>query len=180
MGDGDIRSILKRWNESNFAEKNFSAWLALPDDPKEVRADGTKSKKRRFRILIIPSDGKGLPMVQSSSWSVNGSSTAETPIVEAGGDEYQIAKELQSNPPTNPPLPPPAFSANPDAKTPAFTTSPPSRAVGSSSGDGAAAAGPSGESTSGTSSKAVKEDDAQPAGTTDKKLPAVRPVVELP
>lgn len=168
VGDGDIRSILKRWNESTFTDRGFSAWLALPDDPKEVRADGTKSKKRRFRILIIPNDGKGLPMAQSSSWSVNGSSTAETPIVEAGGDEYQTVKELQSNPPTNPPLPPPAFSADPDRKTPAFTTSPPSRAGGNTSAEG----------TSGKATSKDVKDGAQT--TTNHEMPAVRPAAELP
>jgi hypothetical protein len=169
--DGDIHSILKRWNESTFAQRSFSAWLALPDDPKEVRADGTKSKKRRFRILIIPSDGKGVPTAPSS-WSLNGSSTAETPIVEAGGDEYQTVKELQSNPPTNPPLPPPAFSADPDAKTPAFTTSPPSRAGGNSSKEGTSAAGASGEGTPGKTTSRAQ--------TTNHEMPAVRPAAELP
>jgi len=70
--DGDIRSVLRRWNEQKFSPRGFQAWLELPVDGGEIKintatAQEEKSKKekkaekkiakkiaRRFRIAIIP------------------------------------------------------------------------------------------------------------------------------
>jgi hypothetical protein len=168
VGDGDIRSIIRRWNESTWAERGFSAWLQLPDDPKEVRADGTKSKKRRFRIIIVPTDQMGLP-ASPSSWNVNERSVVGTPIAEAIVDQHQTVKKLQSNPPENPPLPPPAFATNPSSKSAAFMTSPPHRANESTSG--------------GSASEKTKPEEIKhvlPAGTEKQEMPSLREAAELP
>ena len=49
-GDGDLRTILRDWNENHFSKKGFQAWLEVPS------ATG-KNSTRRFSILIVPNDG---------------------------------------------------------------------------------------------------------------------------
>jgi hypothetical protein len=80
LEEGDLRSILRRWNET-FMQKGFQAWLELPQDPrelhKEYQFDETLEKKgpryqkkaakkaaKRFRIIIMPNDD---PIAQSRS-----------------------------------------------------------------------------------------------------------------
>lgn len=172
IGDGDIRTILRRWNESTWADRGFSAWLQLPDDPKEVRPDGTKSKKRRFRIVLVPTDEMGSPIGPSSSWSMNGSSVGTPLAIE---EQHQEVGEI------SPPSPPPAFDSNPDSKSAAFTTSPPQRANESRSGP--SASGPSASGTSATQEARFEKIRLQ--GLPDKEsksrheLPGERDAAEL-
>jgi len=73
LQEGDLRSILRRWNEETFMQKGFQAWLELPQDPRELHKEyqldetlenkGPKNQKKaakkaakRFRIIIIPND----------------------------------------------------------------------------------------------------------------------------
>jgi hypothetical protein len=73
LQEGDLRSILRRWNEETFKPKGCQAWLELPQDPRELHKEyqldetlenkGPKSQKKaakkaakRFRIIIIPND----------------------------------------------------------------------------------------------------------------------------
>ncbi|KAH8601926.1 hypothetical protein B0O99DRAFT_486886, partial [Bisporella sp. PMI_857] len=64
--DGDIRSVLRRWNEQNFAGRGFQVWLELPVDGGEVEIKEKKETKthpsqkraerkikRRFKIVIM-------------------------------------------------------------------------------------------------------------------------------
>jgi len=64
--DGDIRSVLRRWNDQKFTGRGFQVWLELPVDggeivvpqekkPKSVRKAEKKTAKR-FRIVIIPNN----------------------------------------------------------------------------------------------------------------------------
>jgi hypothetical protein len=79
--EGDLRSVLRRWNKDTFEEKGFEAWLELPLDPgqlhKEHLIDETlgnlKSQKkaakkaaRRFRIIIIPSSDPVITTAEST------------------------------------------------------------------------------------------------------------------
>lgn len=106
LQDGDMRSVLRRWNERTFAEKGFQAWLELPveGDPvpidpgmkeKKTKAQkkAAKMEKRRFKIVIIPNNDK-----PEYSWSSAGS-TAQTPavpFVEAPTTELKSPVELQT------------------------------------------------------------------------------------
>jgi hypothetical protein len=73
LQEGDLRSILRRWNEETFMQKGCQAWLELPQDPRELHKEyrldetlenkGPKNQKKaakkaakRFRIIIIPND----------------------------------------------------------------------------------------------------------------------------
>ena len=147
VGQGDIRTILQKWNGLSWAQKGFSAWLQLPDEPEEVRPDGTKSKKRRFRILIVPIDGRGLtgPPATQSSWTVNGSSGPGTPLAEVPGREFEPPKELQSTLLQNPPLPPPPFLTALSGKSAAYTTSQTQRAMESTFGGSGGGSGSTSE-----------------------------------
>jgi hypothetical protein len=49
LQDGDMRSVLRRWNERNFAEKGFQAWLELPLEGDLKLGTGVKEKKTRFQ-----------------------------------------------------------------------------------------------------------------------------------
>jgi hypothetical protein len=108
LQDGDMRSVLRRWNERTFAQKGFQAWLELPieGDPVPIEP-GKKEKKtkyekkaekkesRRFKIVIIPNNDK--PEYFSSS----AGSPAQTPIVpfvEAPTTELKTPVELQTGP----------------------------------------------------------------------------------
>lgn len=111
LQDGDMRSVLRRWNERTFAPKGFQAWLELPVEG-DVKLDpGVKEKKtkdqkkadkkekRRFKIVIIPENDK-----QGYSWSSTGS-PAQTPapmpvvpFVEAPQAEHKSPVELQTGP----------------------------------------------------------------------------------
>lgn len=105
LQDGDMRSVLRRWNERTFAPKGFQAWLELPVEGDPIPIDpGKKEKKtkdekkaakkenRRFKIVIFPNNDK-----PEYSWSSTGS-PAQTPIVpfvEAPTTELKTPVELQ-------------------------------------------------------------------------------------
>ena len=108
--EGDLRSIVRRWNEETFAPKGFQAWLELPLDPGELHKEyhiderfenkGLKYQKKaakkaakRFRILIIPSDDA---IAQSSL----GAPPATPVLVEAStGREAQELHDIPAEPP---------------------------------------------------------------------------------
>ncbi|KAG0646290.1 hypothetical protein D0Z07_8244 [Hyphodiscus hymeniophilus] len=73
LRDGDMRSVLRQWNEGTFAVKGFQAWLELPVEgdlgdlhpnpgvketktKKEEKAE--KKEKRRLKIVIIAENDK--------------------------------------------------------------------------------------------------------------------------
>ncbi len=109
LQDGDMRSVLRRWNERTFAAKGFQAWLELPVEgdvdlnpgvkqkkPKDQKK-AEKKEKRRFKIVIIPeSDKRGFP------WSITGSASqlpaqiSVAPFVEAPQAEHMSPTELQT------------------------------------------------------------------------------------
>jgi hypothetical protein len=70
--NGEIRAVLRRWNETTFKGRGFEAWLELPVDGGEVKLDSISGKKpkqskkerkiaskiaRRFKIVIVPTSG---------------------------------------------------------------------------------------------------------------------------
>ena len=104
LADGDMRSVLRRWNERTFAPKGFQAWLELPVLGDEVRMEpkvertkdekkAAKKEKRRFKIVIIPGIDK-----HEYSWSST-ASPAQTPLVvpfvEAPGLESKSPVEME-------------------------------------------------------------------------------------
>lgn len=78
--DGQLRSVLRRWNDGAFKDRGCRAWLEPPTEsrnvimdmpvnatPKAVRKEEKKNAKR-FRIVIMPCDPRDLP-VSSTGWS---------------------------------------------------------------------------------------------------------------
>jgi hypothetical protein len=119
LQEGDLRSILRRWNEETFAQKGFQAWLELPRDPGELHKEyqinetleqkkpetqnkAAKKAARRFRIIIIPNDDLMSTTSESSS-AVPPPNIP--PPVEAATDEYRTPQELHDMPSE-----PPAYS----------------------------------------------------------------------
>lgn len=141
LQEGDLRSILRRWNEETFAQKGFQAWLDLPRDPgelhKEYQIDETlehktprvqkkaaKKAARRFRIIITPNDDL---MSTISEFSSAVPPPNIPPPVEAATDEYRTPQELHVMPSE-----PPAYSATkerPGQDQPPVSRSVPSEAV---------------------------------------------------
>lgn len=118
--EGDIRSVLRRWNKDTFEEKGFQAWLELPLDPKQLNKDevmvdapgDAKAKKkaakkaaRRFRIIIVPSGDQVTTEAESSSGITPPNSI---PLVEAPTDPRpaQELQDLSSEPPAYSPSSP--------------------------------------------------------------------------
>lgn len=114
--DGDLRSVLRRWNETKFASRGFQVWLELPVDGDEVALDAKsvekqkekKSKKQkkaekktfmRFRIVIIPNTGK---LKHSRSFGEGWGVQVTSPVsaidipttVEAPGREHMDPVEM--------------------------------------------------------------------------------------
>lgn len=110
LQDGDMRSVLRRWNERTFAAKGFQAWLELPVEgdqvPMEPKVEKTKDQKkaakkekRRFKIVIIPNNDK-----REYSWSSTGSPsppapTPVVPFVEAPTAELKTPVEMETGSP---------------------------------------------------------------------------------
>lgn len=107
--DGDLRSVLRRWNETKFTPRGFQVWLELPVDGSEVlnsadpKGKKTKQEKKvekktakRFRIVIIPHTGKlKHSQSQGDGWGVVSPVSAEDiPVVEAPGKEHTDPVEL--------------------------------------------------------------------------------------
>ncbi len=103
LEEGDLRSVLRRWNEQTFMQKGFQAWLELPRDPgelhKEYHIDETlvdkkpkdqkkaaKKAARRFRTIIMPNDDAASTTGQSSR---NVPPPAIPPLVEAATDVHR-------------------------------------------------------------------------------------------
>lgn len=117
MHDGQVRMVLRRWNEQTFAQKGFQAWLELPRLSGELKTDpaATEDKKmedknykklkklqkieaRRFRIIIIPDSSTDSSSPLSSSLALVGRGPPPVPFVEASAD--RPVGELPSNSPT--------------------------------------------------------------------------------
>ena len=111
LQDGDMRSVLRRWNERTFAGKGFQAWLELPSEG-DVKLDtGVKEKKtkfqkkvekqekRRFKIVIIPrKDEQGYPWSNTGSPAQTPAPIPVFPLVEAPQAEHKNPVELQTGP----------------------------------------------------------------------------------
>lgn len=116
--EGDLRYVLRKWNDGVFERKGFQAWLELPLDPgqlhKEYLIDETiespkaqkkaaKKAARRFRIIIVPS-GEAFSTVAELS------SPHETPppviphLVEASATEDRPRRDstVHEPPPYSP------------------------------------------------------------------------------
>ena len=110
LQDGDMRSVLRRWNERSFAGKGFQVWLELPVEGDQVSVEpkiqqtkvekkAAKKENRRFKIVIIPHNGK-----REDSWSSTGSPTppaprAAVPFVEAPTTEHAVPVEMETGSP---------------------------------------------------------------------------------
>jgi hypothetical protein len=115
--DGDIRSVLRRWNEQKFSPRGFQAWLELPVESSEIKLETTpkseeKPKKqrkaekkiatkiaKRFRIAIIP-NSETVEQIPSYTrpWSPGSSVSVAVPtsrVVEAPGNEHRDPVELR-------------------------------------------------------------------------------------
>jgi hypothetical protein len=120
LQEGDLRSILRRWNEQTFMQKGFQAWLELPRDPgelhKEYLADETlegkkprdqkkvaKKAARRFRIIIVPNDDDAVSMTGQSNRGI-APPTISSPT-ETTADDHREILELHGRPSE-----PPAYS----------------------------------------------------------------------
>jgi hypothetical protein len=104
--EGDLRSVLRRWNKETFEERGFQAWLELPLDPgelnKEYLVDETlestkaqmkaaKKAARRFRIIIIPNDDP----VPTTAESASGELPPNVlPLAQAAMGEDRTPQEL--------------------------------------------------------------------------------------
>ena len=95
--EGDLRSILRRWNEETFMPMGFQAWLELPLDPGELHKEyyvdemfknkgpkdqrkAAKEAAKRFRIIIIPNDNarpQSIPSVMEPAIPVLAEASAE-------------------------------------------------------------------------------------------------------
>ncbi|KAH8812715.1 hypothetical protein F5884DRAFT_702202 [Xylogone sp. PMI_703] len=121
--EGDIRSVLRRWNRDIFEEKGFHAWLELPIDPQQLqkedlvidtpgspkaRKKAVKKAGRRFRIIIIPHDNTATITAELTSGVV----PSNIPPLEAPA-EPRIPQELNS-PASDPPAYTPALTNNTD------------------------------------------------------------------
>ena len=108
LKDGDMRSVLRRWNELTFAAKGFQAWLDLPIDHDVNLEPGVKEKKtkdvkkaekkenRRFKIVIIPeSDKQGFTWSDTGSPAQTSTPTPVVPFVEAPQADHKSLVELQ-------------------------------------------------------------------------------------
>ena len=74
--DGELRSILRHWNEGSFRENGLQVWLEAPTEeiyvhvqPGVSRQDAEKEAKklaRRFKIVVQPYDPRSAPLGQMS------------------------------------------------------------------------------------------------------------------
>ena len=133
-GGGDLRSVLRQWNEGMFAERGVQASLEPPTEsggvvvdqwPGASRKDMERAKermKKRFRIVQVPFDPRihelgpsrvqlspVLPLSQSQS-SVRRSPSESHPTESSEGrrsqylDEQEDAEEAPQLPPRKPGL----------------------------------------------------------------------------
>jgi hypothetical protein len=74
--DGELRNVLRSWNEGSFLERGVQVWLEAPSEEAAVdvqpgmsRKDVEKEAKRlarRFRIVVQPYDPRSAPLGQGS------------------------------------------------------------------------------------------------------------------
>lgn len=114
LTDGDMRSVLKRWNQDTFAEKGFQAWLELPNEgnakidtgaPKKRERKSkferrlAKQEKKRFKIVIIPeNDRQAFTRSNTVSPVQSPGQTSVVPFVEAPQAEHKSPVELMTGP----------------------------------------------------------------------------------
>jgi hypothetical protein len=87
VGDGDLRTIIRKWNQNVFLQKGFQAWLEMPSEEKKA--------SKKFRMLIVPNDG-----MDSRPTNIEmGSGQPEIPnMAEAYGDQVQITRPADNIP----------------------------------------------------------------------------------
>jgi len=114
--DGDIRSVLRRWNEQKFGPRGFQAWLELPVESGELKLETTPKDKetpkkqrkaekkiatkiaKRFRIAIIPNSETLEQTPYTGPWSPGSPVSVARPtsrVVEAPGNEHRDPVELR-------------------------------------------------------------------------------------
>jgi Domain of unknown function (DUF4646) len=74
--DGDLRNVLRRWNEGSFRERGIQVWMEAPSEQVAVDAQPgmssrdmekeVKKMQRRFRIVVQPFDPRSAPLGQGS------------------------------------------------------------------------------------------------------------------
>jgi hypothetical protein len=113
LQDGDMRSVLRRWNEQNFAEKGFQAWLELPVEgnyaPEETSQETLTKKqktierreKRRFKIVIIPNNERRMDSWTSLRAQKSEPALSVVPFVEAPTTEMKSPVEMETGSPDN-------------------------------------------------------------------------------
>lgn len=133
-GEGDLRSVLRQWNEGTFAERGVQASLEPPTESGEVvvdqwpgasRKDLERAKermKKRFRIVLVPFDARihdlgpsrvqispVLPLSQAQSLVSQGPSESVMARTSEGRrsqyrDEQEDVEEAPQLPPRKPGL----------------------------------------------------------------------------
>jgi hypothetical protein len=111
--DGDLRNVLRRWNEGSFREKGTQVWMEAPSEQVAVdvqpgvssRDVEREAKKlaRRFRIVVQPFDPRNAPLGQTG-WE-SGQSPVSPAISLPGQNPEQISQGQgwnQSQAPTKP------------------------------------------------------------------------------
>jgi hypothetical protein len=73
--DGDLRNVLRRWNEGSFREKGIQVWMEAPSEQAVVDMQPgmsgydvereAKKLARRFRIVVQPFDPRNAPLGQT-------------------------------------------------------------------------------------------------------------------
>jgi hypothetical protein len=75
--DGELRNVLRRWNEGAFRERGVQVWMEAPTEevvlnvqPGMSQADIQKEAQKlakRFRIVVLPYDPRNAPVGQNMS-----------------------------------------------------------------------------------------------------------------
>lgn len=111
--DGDLRNVLRRWNEGSFREKGIQVWMEAPSEQVAVDVQLGMSNRdvereakrlaRRFRIVVQPFDPRNAPLGQTG-WERE-QSPVSSAISHPGQSPEQISQGQgwnQSQAPTKP------------------------------------------------------------------------------
>jgi len=66
--DGELRNVIRRWNEGSFRERGVQVWMEAPSEEVAVDVQAgmshgeAKKLARRFRIVVLPWDPRSAPL----------------------------------------------------------------------------------------------------------------------